>query len=138
MKRIFGQEKDRAFIAILAVALLLGIFLRSYLLSDQVLIDDEWHGFFYAIGKSPFFLLTHFSVPGATCIPLNFYTWLLGHTVGWSETLLRLPSLICGVLCVLLCPLLAQKIIGTQRAAWLALLLAISPLLIFYSRICRP
>src|SRR6185503_9937911 len=43
-----------------------------------------------------------------------------------------------GVLCVLLCPLLAQKIIGTQRAAWLALLLAISPLLIFYSRICRP
>jgi hypothetical protein len=138
MKRIFGQEKDRGFMAILAVALLLGIFLRCYLISSQVLIDDEWHGFFYAIGKTPFFLLTHFSVPGATCIPLNFYTWLLGQTVGWSEITLRLPSLLCGILCVLLCPLLAQKIVGTQRATWLALLLALSPLLIFYSRICRP
>jgi len=138
MKRIFGQEKDRSFIAILAVALLVGIFLRSYLLSSQVFIDDEWHGFFYAFHKGPFFLLTHFSVPGATCIPLNFYCWLLGKTIGWSEISLRVPTWLFGVLCVLLCPLFAEKVIGRQRAAWLALLLAISPLLIFYSRICRP
>lgn len=138
MKRIFGQEKDREFMAILAVALLLGIFLRSYLLPGQVFIDDEWHGFYYALRKTPFFLLTHFSVPGATCIPLNFYCWLLGKTVGWSEITLRLPSWLFGVLCVLICPLLAKKILGPQRAGWLALLLAISPLLIFYSRICRP
>jgi hypothetical protein len=138
MKRIFGQEENRGFMAILAAAMLLGIFFRSYLLSGQVLIDDEWHGFFYAIGKSPFFLLTHFSVPGATCIPLNAYTWLLGKTIGWSEISLRFPCWLCGVVCVLMGPLLAQKIVGTQRAAWLALLLALSPLLIFYSRICRP
>src|SRR5690348_11039314 len=110
MKRIFGQDKAPVFIVALALALVTGIFLRSYLLPDQVLIDDEWHGFFYAIGKSPLWLLTHFSVPGATCIPLNFYTWLLGATVGWTETWLRLPSWIFGVLCVLVCPLLARKI----------------------------
>ena len=52
--------------------------------------------------------------------------------------MLRLPSLACGLLCVLIGPLLAWNIIGPRRAAWLALLLAISPLLIFYSRICRP
>ena len=138
MKKIPSQEKTPAFFAILSVAVLLGIFLRSYLLGDQVLIDDEWHGFYYALGKSPFWLLTHFSVPGATCIPLNFYSWLLGATVGWTETLLRLPSWICGVLCVLACPLLARRIVGGERAALLALLLAFSPLLIFYSRICRP
>jgi uncharacterized membrane protein len=136
--KIFRRDSDTAFIPILAVALLLGVFLRSYLLSDQVLIDDEWHGFYYAIGKSPLWLLTHFSVPGATCIPLNFYTWLLGASVGWTETWLRLPSWLCGILCVLVCPLLARKIVGPHRAAWLALLLALSPLLIFYSRICRP
>lgn len=132
------RNRDAGFIIALAVALLAGLFLRVYLLADQILIDDEWHGFYYVLGKSPAWLLTHFSIPGATCIPLNFYTWLLGVCGGWSETLLRLPSLICGVLCVIICPLLASKIIGSQRAAWLALLLAVSPILIFYSRICRP
>jgi hypothetical protein len=83
-------------------------------------------------------LLTHFSIPGATCIPLNFYDWLLGATIGWSEFMLRLPSLICGLLCVLICPLLARKLIGTRRAVLLGFLLAISPTLIFYSRISRP
>ena len=122
----------------LALAFLVGCWLRWHLLMDQVFTDDEWHGLYYVIGKSPMWLLTHFSIPGATCIPLNFYTWVLGATVGWSELTLRLPSLVCGLLCVLVCPLLARKLIGTQCAIWLGFLLAISPLLIFYSRICRP
>jgi hypothetical protein len=139
MNHSSGPEKnDSLFILALASAVIAGLFLRVYLLKDQVFADDEWHGLYYVIGKSPFWLLTHFSIPGATCIPLNLYTWLLGATAGWSEIGLRLPLLVCGMLCVLVCPLLAREIIGTRRAAWLALLLAISPLLIFYSRICRP
>jgi uncharacterized membrane protein len=39
---------------------------------------------------------------------------------------------------VLVCPLLAKRIIGASQSGWLAWLLAISPILIFYSRICRP
>jgi Dolichyl-phosphate-mannose-protein mannosyltransferase len=132
-------DKDHLlFILSLVSAIVVGLFLRVYLLKDQVFADDEWHGLYYVIGKSPFWLLTHFSIPGATCIPLNLYTWLLGATVGWSEIGLRLPLLVCGIVCVLICPLLAREIIGTRQAAWLALLLAVSPLLIFYSRICRP
>jgi hypothetical protein len=138
MNRFLRRNGDVFFPVALMVALLAGLCLRAYLLADQVLIDDEWHGFYYALGKSPAWLLTHFSIPGATCIPLNFYTWLLGACGGWSETLLRLPSLVCGVLCVAVCPLLAWKIVGSRRAAWLALLLAVSPILIFYSRLCRP
>jgi hypothetical protein len=132
-------EKDNLlFFLALASSVIVGFFLRVYLLKDQIYADDEWHGLYYVLGKSPFWLLTHFSIPGATCIPLNLYTWLLGATVGWSEIALRLPLLVCGILCVLICPLLAREIVGTRRVAWLALLLAISPLLIFYSRICRP
>jgi len=138
MNRFLRRDGDIFFPVALMAALLAGLGLRAYLLADQVMIDDEWHGFYYALGKSPVWLLTHFSIPGATCIPLNFYTWLLGACGGWSETLLRLPSLVCGVLCVAVCPLLARKIIGPRRAAWLALLLAVSPILIFYSRLCRP
>jgi hypothetical protein len=93
---------------------------------------------YYVIGKSPWWLLTHFSIPGATCIPLNFYTWLLGATIGWSELMLRLPSLVCGLLIVVVGPLLARKFVGTRQAVLLAFLLAISPTLVFYSRISRP
>jgi hypothetical protein len=138
MKNFSRWKKDADFVIALTAALLTGFFLRWYLLKDQVFADDEWHGLYYVIGKSPVWLLTHFSIPGATCIPLNFYSWALGASVGWSEMMLRLPSLICGLLCVLVIPLLAKDIIGPRRAAWLALLLAISPTLIFYSRICRP
>lgn len=138
MNRFIRRDGDVVFPAALVAAAIVGLCLRAYLLADQVLIDDEWHGFYYALGKSPAWLLTHFSIPGATCIPLNFYTWLLGACGGWSETMLRLPSLVCGVLCVVVCPLLAWQTIGPRRAAWLALLLAASPILIFYSRLCRP
>jgi hypothetical protein len=132
-----GRE-NAFFVSVLALATFIGLFLRCYLLPGQILLDDEWHGLFYVIGKSPFYLFTHFSVPGATCIPLNLYTWALGATVGWSELLLRLPCLVCGILCIIVCPWLARDIIGTRRAVWLALLLAVSPQLIFYSRNCRP
>jgi hypothetical protein len=138
MKVSLRWNRDVAFAVTLAPALLVGLYLRLYLLADQVFIDDEWHSLYYVIGKSPAWLLTHFSIPGATCIPLNLYTWALGASVGWSELMLRLPSLVCGLLCVVVAPLLARKLIGTRRAVWLAFLLAVSPLLIFYSRICRP
>jgi hypothetical protein len=138
MKASLRWNKDIAFAANLVLAFLVGLCLRIYLLADQVFIDDEWHGLYYVIGKSPGWLLTHFSIPGATCIPLNLYAWALGATVGWSEMMLRLPSLVCGLFCVLAGPLLARKLIGDRRAVLLGLLLAVSPLLVFYSRICRP
>jgi len=136
-KTVPANEPGRLWLA-LVMAFAVGAFLRSYLLGGQVLIDDEWHGIYYAIGKSPGWLLTHFSIPGATCIPLNFYTWALGASVGWTEILLRLPSWLCGIACLVLCPLLARQLVGSVRAGWLAWWLAISPLLIFYSRLCRP
>jgi hypothetical protein len=132
------MNRDAAFKSALALAFLAGLWLRWYLLVDQIFSDDEWHGLYYVIGKSPVWLLTHFSIPGATCSPLNFYAWALGATLGWSELMLRLPSLVCGSLCVVVGPVLARRFIGTERAVLLGFLLAVSPLLIFYSRICRP
>ena len=138
MKKLWPWNENGILLAAVALAIPVAVLLRSYWLGAQVLIDDEWHGVYYVIGKSPGWLLTHFSIPGATCIPLNFYVWALGASVGWTETLLRLPAWVFGVLCVGACPLLACQVVGPCRAAWLALLLATSPLLIFYSRICRP
>ena len=47
-------------------AILTGTFFRLYLLSTQILVNDEWHGVYF-VSTSPFsFILTHFSVPGVT------------------------------------------------------------------------
>jgi len=132
------NRSDLVFRVTLGFAAALGLFLRLFLIFDQVLLDDEWHALYYVVGKSPGFLLTHFAIPGATCIPLNLYTWLLGATVGYSEILLRLPSLICGLACVIVFPLLVRKFIGARASIIFSFLLACSPLLIFYSRNCRP
>jgi hypothetical protein len=117
---------------------LIGFVLRVYLLRDQVLLDDEWHGLYYVIGRSPGWLLTHFSVPGATCIPQNLYEWALFSIWGWSEVPLRLPSLVSGLLIVPVGALLARRLVGERNAGLLACLLACSPILVFYSRLCRP
>lgn len=137
MKIPWPNKRSAGLFLGISCAFVVGLVLRGYLLANQVFADDEWHGFYFALGKSPGWLLTHFSIPGATCIPLNFYIWVLGQTTGWSETLLRLPSLFSGLL-LLLCPLLACRFIGLRRTVLLAFLLAISPVLVFYTRLCRP
>jgi hypothetical protein len=124
--------------ALLAAAVLLGTFLRLYFLSDQILIDDEWHGFFYVLGRNAAFLFTHFSIPGATCAPLHLYYHLLLGSVGWSEVLLRLPSIAAGVLGLVVLPLALRGILNRRALVIFGYLLAISPFLIFYSRFARP
>ncbi len=134
-----SKSDERAFNILLGLAFGIGFFLRMYLLSDQILLDDEWHSMSFVVGKSLPWILTHFAVYGGfTSIPLNLYEWMLLRTVGWSETLLQAPSVLLGLLLLLGGPLLAKPLVGPRRAGMLALLLAVSPLLIFYSRLCRP
>ena len=137
-KTYISQEKG-LLITILILACLLGAFLRIYLLNDQVLLDDEWHSMAFVIGKPFIWILTHFSVPsGFTSIPLNIHDWILLNSIGWSETWLRLPSVLLGLICLIFGPILAKSIIGIRAAIILSLLIAISPILIFYSRLNRP
>ena len=116
----------------------IGGLLRVYLIREQILLDDEWHGLYYVIDKSFGHLLTHFAVPGATCPPLNLYQYLLMITIGWNETLLRLPSILCGILALILMPDLIRKEFNVKISLLFGGLLAISPFLIFYTRVARP
>ena len=93
---------------------------------------------FYAVGKPLSHLLTHFSIPGATCIPFNAYRWILLNTTGCSELLLRLPSLVPGLLALVLFPVLVKRHFSARTTLLFAFLLALSPFLTFYSRVCRP
>lgn len=125
------------FIAILAFCVIIGAFLRLYLLADQVLLDDEWHGLFYATGHNLLHLL-RYTTADATCAPLNFYAGVLLHTLGWSETALRLPSLFFGLLALMVFPLLVRRVHGDTVACIFTVFLSVSPFLVLYSRIFRP
>ena len=125
------------FTAILILWGTIGAFLRLYLITDQVLLDDEWHGLFYAT-EHPLVYLLRYTTADATSAPMNAYAWILLHTTGWSEIALRLPSLVPGILALVILPLLVRRIHGGAVACVFAACLAFSPFLTFYSRIFRP
>lgn len=116
---------------------LVGLFLRLYGLSGQIPVDDEWHSLNFVLDKSFFAVLTTHGL-GANCIPQNVVHWILLHAVGWSEAALFLPSVLCGIAGLLLFPWLISRLAGRTVAVFFSWLLAISPCVIFYSRILRP
>ena len=132
------QPSSRVFWVLFSLITGFGIFLRIYQLSGQILLDDEWHALHFAINHSLGYILTHFSYAGANIIPINAYARLLLTSTGWSELLLVLPSLMAGIAALAVFPLIVRRWFGNRASLFFAFLLAVSPLLIFYTRVCRP
>lgn len=128
--------KEPFFWPAVGLAFLLGSALRLYLLPDQILVNDEWHGMSFVAGKSWRHLLVHYNWR-AISIPMNLYRLSLLNTVGWSETLMRIPSLAAGLACLVVLPALVRRTFGSSVAAIAAFLFAVSPFLVYYSRLCR-
>ncbi len=84
-------------------------------------------------GKEP-----HFCYAGANIIPVNVYVRMLLVSSGWSEILLILPSLIAGIASLLVFPLVLKRFFSARITIFFAFLFAVSPFVIFYSRVCRP
>lgn len=130
--------KDRsAYATLLLMTVVIGTFLRLWHWSHQVLLDDEWHALNFVPGKSLKDVLFTQGL-GANSIPVNVYTWLLLHTTGWSEPLLRLPSMVAGIAALVVLPPLVARLWGRRAALSYGAFLAISPVLVFYSRNLRP
>jgi predicted membrane-bound mannosyltransferase len=127
----------RVFLVLFVVACVAGAFLRLDGVSHELIVSDEWHGLHAAalVGYGELFSLM---TPGATSIPLNLYYKALLDTVGWSEFGLRLPSLLAGIAALVVLPLVSRPWLGLRARATFSALLAISPMLVFYSRYSRP
>ena len=125
------------FVAIVLLLGMLGTFLQLYSISDQILLNDEWHGLFYATEHPVKYLLGHASI-FATSPPLNVYYRVLLNTTGWSENWIRLPSLLPGILALFVFPFIVRKAHGQPVAIIFSIFLALSPFLTFYSRVARP
>lgn len=118
-------------------AVLVGAVLRAYQLPGQILVDDEWHAIHKAISSSYAGILTSFGLADYT-IPIALYYKLAIDTVGLTEWVIRVPFLIAGTLTILIVPRMLRRHVGHRTSDVLACLLALSPLLVYYSRFARP
>jgi hypothetical protein len=75
---------------------------------------------------------------GANSIPVNIWFWLTLHSIGWSETILRFPSIVAGIASLVVLPYLVRKLWGDLISLIFTALLAVSPIAIFYARVDRP
>jgi 4-amino-4-deoxy-L-arabinose transferase-like glycosyltransferase len=133
-----APAETRATLRALAWPFLLGAALRLYALPQQILVDDEWHlvhrlrdGAGLAAVVGDFGRSDH-------SIGLGACAWLLMRVTTLDETLLRLPSLLAGLALLVVVPAALARRLGRATAVALAWLLAVSPLLVFFSRLARP
>jgi hypothetical protein len=132
------DDRPRAlWLMLLGLASLVGALLRLDQFGAQVIADDEWHSLNAVRDHSLSWILTHFGILDH-CIPLTALDWLLARTVGLSENGMRALPLAAGIAAVPLLALLLRREIGARASLLFALLLAISPLEVSYSRSARP
>ncbi len=124
-----------------AVSILLpfgvGVALRLWNLPGQILGGDEVHAIRAALNLPlPKILVTYQQTDN--CIPLTaVYKLLMGWGVPVTEMVLRLPVLLCGLAALLALPATVSNRVSPGTVGVYRWLLALSPALIFYSRIAR-
>lgn len=121
----------------LTAILIFGAWLRFDQFAYQVVTDDEWHALFQLITHSPRQFLLSFGFSDYS-IPLTLLYWNEANWFGLSELGMRWPMMLAGLLTLILFPVWVSRHLGWRVALVFALLLAISPLLISYSRNARP
>lgn len=120
-----------------AGVLLLGAVLRAYRVGQQLILDDEWHALNAVQDHGYHWIFSHLGHADHS-IPLTLLYEFLSRTSGLDELTMRLPSLLAGIALLVLLPWLLRHWLRPSERLLLMALLAISPLLINYSRIARP
>ncbi len=124
-------------LALAACALAAGAWLRLHDLGAQIIIDDEWHALHKLVRADMFNVVTHLDYADYS-IPLTVYFHWLQVSTGLTEWGMRMPMVAAGIALIAIGPLLARPwATAPVRATW-AVLLAVSPLLVYFSRTARP
>jgi hypothetical protein len=123
-----------AFSAVLTI----GIYLRFQQITIQWLMDDEWHAVHKLVATHGFFPILLSFGQADYSIPLTILYKFLAQTVGLNEMSMRLPMLLGGTAFVVLAMLWIRKRMGKATSLVFGVLLAVSPLLVNYSRNARP
>ena len=125
------------FFAALILASIAGAALRTWGITSQVVLDDEWH----AIHKLQAHWWSVFSSFGWSdhSIPLTLFYKAMASLAGLTEGRIRALQVLSGIALVPFAGWLAWKAIGDRAASALfAMLVAFSPFLVLWSRFARP
>jgi len=122
---------------LLSVVVAFGAWFRLDQFFSQVLIDDEWHAVHQLLHSTPQRIALSFGYADYS-IPLTLLYWWQASTFGLSEWSMRWPMLLAGLTTLVFLPWLTAQRLNRFSALALALLIAISPLLVVYSQTARP
>ena len=100
-------------------------------------MDDEWHAVHKLLTSTPIEIASSFGHADYS-IPLTLLYWLESKIFGLSELMMRWPLMLFGVATLIIFPLYIKKHFNFLIVSCFAFLIAISPILIEYSRIARP
>jgi len=114
-----------------------GVYFRLDQFLLQVLLDDEWHVIHQLLLKDPQALFNTFGHADFS-IPLALLYWLELNLFGLSEIGMRWPMMLAGLITLVVFPLYVRKFLDDKTTLFFSVLLAISPLLVLYSRTARP
>lgn len=132
-----SKREPAALTVCLTVALLAAAWLRFSNLGVQTPFHDEWHSLLAASSEGAGSILSTFGANDRS-IPITLYLHGLVESNQLNELRLWLPSAAGGTLAVVALPLLLSGSCGWTAAATYSLLLAFSPLLVYFSRSARP
>jgi len=127
-----GQVAKRLSVATLALITLIGLLLRLPAIGDS-LFGDELSTFYVVHGHGLREAMAIVRGPQEATPPLYFGVAWLFSQLGDSLDLLRVPSLLVGVATIPLTYLLGTRTVGRGPGLVAAALVAVSPLMIFYS-----
>ena len=120
------------------VATALAVWLRTYGITSQVVIDDEWHAIHKLMSSSYADIFMTFGVADHS-IPLTLLYKAMADTVGLAEGRLRALQIACGIALVPAAAWLAWRATRDAPAAALfGFLVSASPFLVMWSRFARP
>jgi hypothetical protein len=132
-----GQPLANGWLWNLICATGIGLLLRAYRLDTQFPIGDEWHAITIATHHGFLEILSSF-FSGAHSIPEALYYRALASLGALTERAMYAPFVLIGTAAISLLPWLTSHFTGRRAAAILAWLIALAPLLVFYSRFARP
>ena len=134
-----APSQSRAYLLVaVALATLLAIWLRTYAITTQVVIDDEWHAIHKLVSASYEDIFRTFGVADHS-IPMTLLYKAMSDTVGLAEGRMRALQIACGIVVVPVSAWLAWRATDDAPAAALfAFLMSGAPFLVMWSRFARP
>lgn len=131
------NSKNIGFYLAFLITTSIGVYLRLDQFTLQVLLDDEWHVIHQLLVKTPKELFLTFGHADFS-IPLALMYGLEQKLFGLSEFGMRWPMMLAGLSALFVFPHYVGKYFDHKTTLIFSFLLAISPLLIIYSRTARP